>query len=65
MMPVEPRHHLIEHYTSPEKLSRHFSSAWNILLTLRTGEFAERAHIGQLHDHTQLMGLLLTTHSPK
>ena len=50
MMPVEHGQHLIEHYTSPERLSRHFASGWTILLTLRTSEFAERAHVGQLHD---------------
>ncbi|MCG6497196.1 SAM-dependent methyltransferase [Kitasatospora sp. A2-31] len=65
MMPVEPRHHLIEHYTSPEKLSRHFSSAWSVLLTLRTGEFTERAHLGQPQDHTHRMGLLLAARTPR
>jgi hypothetical protein len=65
MMPVEQRHHLIEHYTSPEKLSRHFASAWTVLLTLRTGEFTERAHIGKLQDHTHRMGLLLAARTPK
>jgi hypothetical protein len=65
MMPVEPEHYLTEHYTSPERLSRHFAGDWTILLTLRTGEFAERAHVGQLHDHTHRMGLLLAARSPK
>ena len=64
MMPVEPRHHVIEHYTSPEKLSRHFTNAWSVLLTLRTGEFTERAHLGQLQDHTHRMGLLLAARTP-
>jgi hypothetical protein len=64
MMPVEPRHHLVEHYTSPEKLSRHFTSAWHVLLTLRTTEFTERAHLGQLQDHTHRMGLLLAARTP-
>ncbi|MET9398509.1 SAM-dependent methyltransferase [Kitasatospora sp. NPDC002965] len=59
MMPVEARHHLVDHYTSPEKLSRHFTGAWNVLLTLRTAEFTERAHLGRLQDHTHRMGLLL------
>ncbi|BFV56355.1 hypothetical protein KCMC57_up14590 [Kitasatospora sp. CMC57] len=64
MMPVEPRHHMIEHYTSPEKLSRHFTSDWRVLLTLRTGEFTERAHLGQLRDHTHRMGLLFAARTP-
>ncbi|MFI2114516.1 class I SAM-dependent methyltransferase [Streptomyces rubiginosohelvolus] len=59
MMPVERRHHMIEHYTSPERLHPHFIGDWEVLLTLRTTEFAERAHVGQLHDHTHRMGLLL------
>ncbi|MGW4630880.1 hypothetical protein [Streptomyces rubiginosohelvolus] len=29
------------------------------LLTLRTTEFTERPHVGQQHDHTHRMGLLL------
>ncbi|MGW1235769.1 class I SAM-dependent methyltransferase [Streptomyces californicus] len=59
MMPVERRHHMIEHYTSPERLHPHFSGDWEVLLTLRTTEFTERAHVSQLHDHTHRMGLLL------
>ncbi|MGW0467518.1 hypothetical protein ACWDX6_19890 [Streptomyces sp. NPDC003027] len=60
MMPVEKRHHLVEHYTSPERLRHHFIGDWEVLLTLRTNEFTERAHIGQLQDHTHRMGLFLT-----
>ncbi|MGW7396460.1 SAM-dependent methyltransferase [Streptomyces cyaneofuscatus] len=59
MMPVERRHHMIEHYTSPERLHPHFIGDWEVLLTLRTTEFTERPHVGQLHDHTHRMGLLL------
>lgn len=59
MMPVEQRHFLTEHYTSPERLSRHFTAGWIILMTLRTSEFAESAHVGQLHDHTHRMGFLI------
>ncbi|MFF8604416.1 class I SAM-dependent methyltransferase [Streptomyces sp. NPDC015346] len=59
MMPVEKRHHLVEHYTSPERLRQHFFGDWDVLLTLRTNEFTERAHIGQLQDHTHRMGLFL------
>ncbi|MEU3070006.1 class I SAM-dependent methyltransferase [Streptomyces sp. NPDC006906] len=58
MMPVERRHHMIEHYTSPERLHPHFIGDWEVLLTLRTTEFTERPHVGQLHDHTHRMGLL-------
>ncbi|WP_413100122.1 SAM-dependent methyltransferase [Streptomyces sp. Inha503] len=59
MMPVEPRHHLIEHYTSPEKLGSYFATDWQVLLTLRTSEFTEQAHVGQLQAHTHRMGLVL------
>ncbi|THA72641.1 SAM-dependent methyltransferase [Streptomyces sp. A0958] len=59
MMPVTQRQSLIEHYTSPEELRCHFIGDWDVLLTLSTSEFAERAHIGQLQDHTHRMGLLL------
>jgi hypothetical protein len=65
MMPVEPSHHMVEHYTSPEALSRHFTGTWNIVLTLQTDEFTERAHIGQPHDHTHRMGLLLAARARK
>lgn len=61
MMPVEPHHRRVEHYTSPGRLSRHFADDWTVLLTLRTNEFTERAHVGQLQDHTHRMGLLLAT----
>lgn len=64
MMPVEQRQLLIEHYTSPEALSSYFTSDWSILLTLRTSEFTERAHVGQLHDHTHRMGMLLAARNP-
>jgi hypothetical protein len=64
MMPVEEHQHRLEHYTSPERLSRHFASEWTILLTLRTGEFTERAHVHQLRDHTHRMGLLLASWGP-
>ncbi|WP_051407313.1 bifunctional 2-polyprenyl-6-hydroxyphenol methylase/3-demethylubiquinol 3-O-methyltransferase UbiG [Nocardia sp. CNY236] len=60
MMPVEERHQHIEHYTTPDKLARYFTAAdWTVLLTLQTEAFVERAHVGQLHDHTHRMGLLL------
>ncbi|MGW1363314.1 class I SAM-dependent methyltransferase [Streptomyces chartreusis] len=59
MMPVERRHHMIEHYTSPEHLRQHFLDDWEVMLTLRTNEFTERPHVGQLHDHTHRMGLLI------
>ncbi|WP_432065541.1 SAM-dependent methyltransferase [Streptomyces sp. C10-9-1] len=59
MMPVERRHHMIEHYTSPERLRHHFPDDWEVLLTLCTTEFTERPHVGQLHDHTHRMGLLV------
>ncbi|MFI7324200.1 class I SAM-dependent methyltransferase [Streptomyces rubiginosohelvolus] len=59
VMPVERRHHMIEHYTPPERLHPHFIGDWEVLLPLRTTEFTERAHVGQLHDHTHRMGLLL------
>ncbi|MEH0419276.1 class I SAM-dependent methyltransferase [Streptomyces sp. B21-083] len=64
MMPIEPRQAGIEHYTSPEKLSCHFNDQWRVLLTLSTNEFTERAHAGQLQDHTHRMGLFLAAHVP-
>jgi SAM-dependent methyltransferase len=65
MMPVEEKHFVIEHYTSPERLSRHFAEGWTVLLTLRTSEFREKAHIGQLQDHVHRMGLLLALRHPR
>jgi hypothetical protein len=65
MMPVEPCHARIEHYTSPEKLGRHFTDDWHVLLTLRTNEFTEWPHVGRLQDHTHRMGLLLATRTAK
>lgn len=59
MMPVEQRHHMLEHYTSPERLRRYFIGDWDVLLTLRTNEFTERAHVGQLQEHNHRMGFLL------
>lgn len=59
MMPVERRHHMTEHYTSPERLLPRFLSDWEVLLTLRTNEFTERPHVGQPNDHTHRMGLLM------
>jgi hypothetical protein len=64
MMPTEHRHSLTEHYTSPERLSHHFADSWTILLTLRTNEFTERAHVGQPHDHTHRMGMLTALRDP-
>jgi SAM-dependent methyltransferase len=64
MMPIEPRHFMTEHYTSPERLSHHFAAGWTILLTLRTSDFTERAHVGQLHDHAHRMGLLIAMREP-
>ncbi|WP_203236517.1 class I SAM-dependent methyltransferase [Nocardia panacis] len=64
MMAVEPRQDVIEHYTTPDRLALQFARAWNVLLTLQTGTFVERAHMGQLHDHTHCMGLLVATRHP-
>ncbi|WP_129841586.1 SAM-dependent methyltransferase [Streptomyces sp. RFCAC02] len=61
MLPVEGRHLTIEHYTSPERLRQYFLGDWEVLLTLRTNEFSERPHVGQLHHHTHRMGLLMAT----
>ncbi|MEV8517438.1 hypothetical protein [Dactylosporangium sp. NPDC051484] len=65
MMPNEPSHHMIENYTTSEDLRRYFASFWNIMLTLQTDEFTERAHIGQPYDHTHRMGLILATRAPE
>ncbi|MFH9611396.1 hypothetical protein [Streptomyces sp. NPDC017448] len=64
MMPVERRHHMIEHPTSPERLHPHFIGGGEVLLALRTTEFTERAHVGRLHDHTHRTGLLLAARTP-
>ncbi|WP_263166410.1 SAM-dependent methyltransferase [Streptomyces sp. SCSIO ZS0520] len=59
-MPLASRHRSVEHYTSPERLMRHFApSAWQILLTLRTGIFTEHPHIDHPHEHEHRMGFLL------
>jgi hypothetical protein len=42
-------------------LSHRFAAGWTIL---RTSEFTERAHVGQLHDHTHRMGLLTAMSEP-
>ncbi|MFI6167773.1 class I SAM-dependent methyltransferase [Nocardia sp. NPDC051052] len=65
MMPVEPRRHSIEHYTAPDRLSRYFTNGWEVQLTLHTDAFTERAHVGQLDDHTHRMGLLIARRDPK
>ncbi|MFE4609145.1 SAM-dependent methyltransferase [Streptomyces niveus] len=59
MVPITQRQRTLEHYTSPEKLRQYFIGDWDVLLTLRTNEFAEQAHVGALQDHTHRMGLLL------
>ncbi len=65
MMPVEERHKHIQHYTTPDKLAGYFADDdWTVLLTLQTEEFIERAHVGQPHDHTHRMGLLLAKRHP-
>lgn len=65
MMPVQPHHHRIEHYTTPDRLGRYFHRGWTMLLTLQTDEFTERAHVGQPHDHTHRMGLIIATKHPR
>ncbi|MFJ6349136.1 class I SAM-dependent methyltransferase [Streptomyces sp. NPDC092046] len=65
MMPVEERHQFIEHYTSPERLARHFGPGWDVLLTARTNQFVERPHLGQPYDHTHRMGLLIAAHTAR
>ncbi|MFD7866245.1 class I SAM-dependent methyltransferase [Streptomyces sp. NPDC059783] len=64
MMPLTQRHHVLEHYTSPERLRRYFTGDWDVLLTLRTDEFTERGHVGQPQDHNHRMGLLLAARAP-
>ncbi|WP_194838806.1 bifunctional 2-polyprenyl-6-hydroxyphenol methylase/3-demethylubiquinol 3-O-methyltransferase UbiG [Nocardia sp. XZ_19_369] len=64
MMPVQEQHHRIEHYTTPDSLASYFGDAWDVLLTLQTDPFVERAHIGQLHDHTHRMGMLIASRHP-
>jgi SAM-dependent methyltransferase len=64
MMPTQAHHFTTEHYVSPERLNRHFAGGWTILLTLRTSEFTEKAHVGQLYDHTHRMGVVIAQRHP-
>lgn len=64
MMPSDDRHDEIEHYTTPNALASHFGDAWTTLLVLQTAPFLERAHVGQMHDHTHRMGMLMATKHP-
>ncbi|MFD7748247.1 hypothetical protein ACFV21_26225 [Streptomyces sp. NPDC059694] len=59
MMPVKRRPHMTEHYTSPKRLRPHFIGGRHVLLTPHPTEFTERPHVGQPHDRTHRMGLLL------
>ncbi len=59
MMPVERRHHLIEHYTSPRNSAATSPPTGTSCSRCRTNQFTERPHIGRPHDHTHRMGLLL------
>lgn len=63
MMPVEPQHTGLEHYTTPERLSRQFADPWHVLPALRTDPFLERPHLGQPEEHTHRMGLLIAAHA--
>jgi hypothetical protein len=44
-MPVTARHHLVEHYTTPEKLGSCLPTGWEIRLTLQTGQFMEAPYL--------------------
>lgn len=63
MMPVTARHHLGEHYTTPEKLSPRFATGQDIRLTLQTGQFTQAPRLDDPQPHIHRMGLLLATRS--
>jgi hypothetical protein len=63
MMPVTARHHLVEHYTTPEKLSPRFATGRDIRLTLQTDQFTQAPHLGHPQPHIHRMSLLLATRS--
>ncbi|UGT63911.1 class I SAM-dependent methyltransferase [Nocardia asteroides] len=66
MMPFEYRHEYVEHYTTPDRLTRYFDRhRWTVLLRLQTDTFTERAHVGRLHDHQHRMGLLIAKRHPE
>ncbi|MFD7444613.1 hypothetical protein [Streptomyces sp. NPDC059909] len=53
------------HSARSAMLGGHFTAGWNVLLTLRTNEFTEQAHVGGLQNHTHRMGLLLAARTAK
>ena len=65
MMPIEEKHFLIEHYTCAGEAQPSLHGGWTVLLKLRTSEFGEHAHVGQLQDHVHRMGLLLALRDPR
>lgn len=58
MMPVEPRHHGIEHYLEAGEI-RHYLTNWQILWETYTPPFVEAPHVEQLQEHIHRMGLVI------
>jgi hypothetical protein len=58
MMPIEPRHTLIEHYLGEGDI-RHYLPGWEILWETYTPRFVEALHIEQPRHHHHRMGLVI------
>lgn len=58
MMPVEPRHHEIEHYLEEGEIRRYMAD-WRILWETYTPPFVEPPHVEQLAPHVHRMGLVV------
>ncbi|MFI0445132.1 hypothetical protein [Actinomadura sp. 6N118] len=58
MMPVEPRHHGIEHYLEAGEVRRYLPG-WQILWEAYTPPFVEAPHVEQLNEHVHRMGLVI------
>ena len=59
MMPQEERHHNVEHYLAEGALREFFGNEWSVVDEFYTEPFLEKAHIGNLNDHSHRMGFLL------
>jgi hypothetical protein len=59
MMPVEERHHAIEHYLDEGEIRRYFRG-WDFLWEAYTPPFTEEPHVEQLQPHTHRMGIAIS-----
>lgn len=58
MMPVEPRHHTVEHYLDEGQILRYLED-WPVLWETYTTPFIEDPHVEQLRPHVHRMGLVI------